>query len=564
MRKTSLPFDRASHPSQEESNAPARRTGALDRRTFLEFLGIGTVGFVLVPGLFSGCKPEAVAPKTTPYRITPLLPKASDALELAPGLNSQLLIRWNDPINATERFGFNNDFICYIPLDASVPEEGLLWVNHESVDPRFVSNWDELRPKTREQVTEEQLAVGGSILRVRKEDGQWQVLANDPMNRRVHGRTVIPFNWPHPIAGATAAVGTLANCSGGLTPWGHILTCEENYDQFYGENDPVSGLRQDIGVDQGWHTYDPFPPEHYGWVVEVNPRTGEAQKHIALGRCAHECATIHELPDARLVVYTGDDANDEHLYKFISSVPGSLSEGTLYAANLDKGIWEPIIHERPELRSDFADQTDVLIRLRYAAKKVNATPLDRPEDIEIDPVTGNVLVALTNNLPKGNYYGSILKIMEENGRHDALRFKHETYLAGGEETGFACPDNMAFDPQGNLWFTSDISGSKTNKEPYTAFGNNGLYVVPRHGEQAGQVIQVASAPHGAELTGPWFSPDGRSLFLSVQHPGENSPSMAALSSHWPDGGDSMPRPSVVVLSGQLLDQFSATATEKAG
>ncbi len=544
-----------SQPEFHNENYPVR---VLPRRTFLEFLGIGTAGFILVPGLLSGCRQKPVSAPVEGYRISPLLPRSTDALELCEGLKSQVLIRWDDPINATERFGFNNDFTCFIPFDAEKPDDGILWVNHEYVDGRFVSGWDRLTPKTRDQVTAEQLAVGGSLLHIRKTGDRWEVVPNDPLNRRVHGRTEIPFDWSEPILGSDRAIGTLANCSGGLTPWGTILTCEENYDQFYGENNLETGLPVELAGGEGWSQYDPFPPEHYGWVVEVNPKTGEAVKHVALGRCAHECATVVSLADGRVVVYTGDDANDEHLYKFVSSVPGSLREGTLYVANLSAGRWEPLVHSRPELNGEFRNQTDVLIRARLASKRVGGTPLDRPEDIEIDPVTGHVLVSLTNNLPKGNLFGSILKLIEENGDHRALSFQHETHLTGGEATGFACPDNMAFDPQGNLWFTSDISGTKLNSEPYTAFGNNGLYVVPRKGEQAGQVIQVASAPVEAELTGPWFAPDGRTLFLSVQHPGENSPSAADPSSHWPDGGDAIPRPSVVVISGELLDRFSAS------
>ncbi|MDX1409709.1 MAG: DUF839 domain-containing protein, partial [Saprospiraceae bacterium] len=125
-------------------------------------------------------------------------------------------------------------------------------------------------------------------------------------------------------------------------------------------------------------------------------------------------------------------------------------------------------------------------------------------------------------------------------------------LAGGEETGFACPDNLAFDLAGNLWFTSDISGSKMHAEPYTTFKNNGLVLVPRIGKQAGQVLQIASAPRDAELTGPWFAPDGETLFLSVQHPGELTTSLDNMTSHWPEGGTSMPKPAVVAITGTMM------------
>ena len=126
-------------------------------------------------------------------------------------------------------------------------------------------------------------------------------------------------------------------------------------------------------------------------------------------------------------------------------------------------------------------------------------------------------------------------------------------MAGGKETGFACPDNMAFDVAGNLWFTSDMSGSLMHQEPYTDFKNNGLFLVPRTGPKAGEVLQIASAPSDAELTGPFFAPNGKTLFLSVQHPGEYSPNLEELTSHWPDGGDAIPRSAVVAISGDTLE-----------
>ncbi len=336
-----------------------------------------------------------------------------------------------------------------------------------------------------------------------------------------------------------------------------MLTCEENYDSFYGE---AKYGAQGRVREQGSYLWEKFfpkhEPEHYGWVVEIDPTTGAAQKHVALGRFAHECCTIAELPDKRIVAYSGDDANDECLYKFVSSAPRSLKEGILYVANLEEGKWVPLDWGSSAiLQQHFKNQTDVLVRAREAAKHVGGTVLDRPEDIEIDPETGAVLVTLTNNIPKENYHGSILKIEETDGKHDALTFSHSTFLAGGEETGFACPDNMSFDRAGNLWFTSDISGSKIWEGPYASFGNNGLFVVPRKGPQAGEVIQIASAPVHAELTGPWFSPDGKTLFLSVQHPGENSESLSNLSSNWPEGGQAIPKPSVVCIEGELLEKI---------
>ena len=154
-----------------------------------------------MPGLFAGCRQKTVSPLAPASDIAALQPTTIDELQLAEGLDYQVLIRWGDPINESETFGFNNDFTCFLPFDAEHPDEGILWVNHEYVDARFVSGWDGINPKSREQVTTEQLAVGGSLLHIKKVNGKWALVANDPLNRRVSGRTPIPFDWDEPIKG---------------------------------------------------------------------------------------------------------------------------------------------------------------------------------------------------------------------------------------------------------------------------------------------------------------------------------------------------------------------------
>jgi hypothetical protein len=541
-----------------------------NRRSFLHFLGragLIAAGSTAFTPVLSACnttlKQNSAISKTGKFPIKGILPQSKDEIVLAEGLNWQMLIKWQDPISAKDTFGFNNDYLAYLPFDQKNPNEGYLWVNHEYPDPLFISGFPrktEPKTKTKEQVDKEMYEVGGSILHIRKNSkGVWELVKNSDKNRRLNGFTMIPFEWPHTIRGKKEGMGTLGNCAGGVTPWGTILTCEENYQDCYGESD-YSGNAENpkhLDSDLGWEQYyKENYPEHYGWVVEVNPKTGEAKKLISLGRCAHECAKVWTAKDGRLVVYTGDDKNDEHIYKFISSKPGSLVEGTLYVANMEKGSWISLnIDEQPILKQKFKNQTEVLVRVREAAKLLGATPLNRPEDIEFDPITGNVLVTLTNNIPKGDFLGSILKIEEGSSDKTGLSFKSDTFLAGGPEMGFACPDNMAFDPKGNLWFTSDMSGSMMNKnEHYKSFGNNGLFVF---NAKEDVVVQVASAPMDAEFTGPYFSPDGKSLFLSIQHPGETSKSLSpeALSSHWPDGGNAIPRSAVIVISGEALDKL---------
>lgn len=476
-----------------------------------------------------------------------------DNLVLAKGFTYDVLLSWGDKISDKDTFGFNNDYIAFFPIDGN-KHDGMLWVNHEYTSSFYVSKHDGTSIKTFEQVNQEMYSVGGSLVRIKYNTTtkKWEPVVNDPMNRRFTALTEIPFAWHEPVGGYTQAIGTLANCAGGHTPWGTLLTCEENYDDCWGEVD-YTGKRTREKTVWGWEDYYSHSPWHYGWVVEVEPFTGKAKKLIALGRIAHEAATCEALPDGRCVVYTGDDKNDECLYKFISDKPNSLETGTLYVANMEKGEWVPLdFNTQDELKKIFKSQTEVLVHTRKSAELLGGSKLDRPEDIEIDPKTGHVLVACTNNTAKGNYHGSILKIIETNGR-DGLTFKHEVFLAGGKEMGFACPDNMAFDKKGNLWFTSDMSGKVIEKDPnYMGFGNNSLFYVPLSGTDAGKVFRVASGPVDSELTGPYFSPDGKTLFLCVQHPGEYS-TKEKYSSNWPGGGDSMPKPSVVAISGPALD-----------
>jgi secreted PhoX family phosphatase len=540
-----------------------------ERRRFLQFLGrsavtVSALGVFPSMGLVSSCAAGSRRHSDTiPFR--PLAPLTRDEVTLADGFRYNIVAKWMDPINSSLSFGTHNDFLSFVPLDPASPEksgDALLWVNHEYLHPLLVTGAkDPTVKRPTSQILEEQEQVGGSIIHIRKDlgSGDWKLVQDERYNRRITARTRIPFAWDRPIAGATSAVGTLGNCGGGQTPWRTILTCEENYQEVYGERDFSSGKPGGVITREcyyGWEKVFKYPPEHYGWVVEVNPLTGSAKKLIALGRYSHESATVAVARDGRCVVYSGDDAADRCLYKFIAEKPGSLERGTLYVADLKSGRWQSLDWKsQPVLQKHFADQTEVLIRAREAALLVGGTQLDRPEDIDIDPLTGSVYMTLTNNRAKGNFFGSILKITESGKDPTALDFESATFLAGGPQSGFACPDNLCFDSRGGLWMTSDISGSSANKPPYEKFGNNGLFYIPTQGSHAGEVFQVASAPMDAEFTGPCFAPDGKTLFLSVQHPGETSKDLSQLTSHWPEGGATKPRSAVIGISGPSLEQL---------
>ena len=186
----------------------------------------------------------------------------------------------------------------------------------------------------------------------REKSGRWSVNKNSSYNKRITGLTKIPFAKNISIAGSTEALGTLANCAGGTTPWGTVLTCEENYDGFYGERE--HGESKVSSSNYGWEKFYPNPPEHYGWVVEIEPKTAKVKKLVSLGRFQHECATVTTSKQGKTVCYSGDDKAGEFLYKFISNNKNSLEDGVLYVANTKEGKWLPIdVELSPILKEHF-------------------------------------------------------------------------------------------------------------------------------------------------------------------------------------------------------------------
>lgn len=332
---------------------------------------------------------------------------------------------------------------------------------------------------------------------------------------------------------------------------------------------------------------------HFGWVVEIDPDDPAAPpiKRTALGRFAHEGATFQPAEEGRAVVcYLGDDAPFEHLYKYVSRRPFRpghshgelLDEGTLFVARFHAdgtGLWLPLRHGEGGLDAagGFRDQGEVLIHARLAASRLGATPLDRPEWVAVHPESREVFVALTNNFERRladaanprapNPFGHILRLREEQPlpAHDreeaAARFRWDLFLlAGGagegaigehaldEDSAFACPDGLVFDGKGRLWIHTDMPSRAAAGTPHRLFGNNQLLVAdPR----SGAIRRFLVGPRGCELSGGCFTPDQRTLFVNVQHPGEPTSEAALregrLRSHWPDGAPARPRSAVVAI-----------------
>ena len=352
----------------------------------------------------------------------------------------------------------------------------------------------------------------------------------------------------------------------------------------------------------GWHLHDPRfdiavnPNElnRHGWVVEIDPFDPQSVpvKRTALGRFKHENAALAETLDGRAVVYMGDDERGEFIYKFISrdkidhknpkANHDLLDQGTLYVARFDagdknpdrprgQGQWIELSHGKNGLDSSsgFANQAEVLIHARLAASAVGATRMDRPEWIVVSPKDGQVYCTLTNNVKRGedgqpaggpnprekNVYGQILRWKERNNDHAAAAFDWDLFVVAGNpvvhaktpkggsanitpHNMFNSPDGMGFDDAGRLWILTD--GDASNAGDFAGMGNNQMLCAD---PASGEIRRFMVGPVGCEVTGISFSPDYKTLFVGIQHPGENGGS--TFPEHLPNG---KPRSSVMAIS----------------
>jgi len=551
------------------------------------------------------------------------------------------------------------------------PRGSHAWINGEKMPRNVVSlDRDQVSPEIREALHELGYKglddLGVSAIQVRRdakgrlsvvEDGlHWRISG---VSRREDPRRTIRVSGPAAPLFSGPPAGTFGNCSGGTAPWGVFLTCEENlqnhvYEPVNAAGQPAGARGGELSLGNSWDyssklplyinglgtiLKEPLDGRHYGWVCEVNPRTGDVVKHTGLGRFRHENAGIRCQAGKRLAVYMGDDRRGGHVWKFVSDEtvndpadPGNsrlFEKGTLYVARFDpdfSGRWIPLTPETPlakpdpaitalgrmklparpeggwtdvgvdgnEGRDASADEwvaaaaafagkpfegcvlgdlvkpegvepgapeyrglQDGIIKMdAFAmANAAGGTPTARPEDIEVHPFDHSVYISFTDAtggsdgspdkrvfpesaLETSRRYGAIYRLAENGDDPAATRFSWGKFVSSGEAAdgggGFACADNLTFDPLGNLWMVTDISGSKLNTPTDRdrrgtrpgqssfpgVFGNNAMFMIPTEGPNKGAPFCFAVGPAECEMTGLTFTPDGKTLIVSIQHPGE--------------------------------------------
>ena len=482
-----------------------------------------------------------------------------------------------------------------------------------------------------DEVRMEMAAHGVSIYRAtRRSDGSWAVVA-DPRNRRVTAGT--PMRIAGPVRGAdhvrtrfspdgTMTRGTVNNCAHGVTPWNTYLAAEENWAAYFcntGADVPREHARYGVpghprGGRYGWHLARAGADEHirfdasikgassvedyrnepntFGWMVEIDPFDADAVpiKRTHLGRFAHEGVVFGPAVEgAPIVCYSGDDSRFEYIYKLVSEaayVPGRtdgsiLDRGTLYVARFDDdggGEWLALAPGQNGLTPEngFADLADILVNTRAAADRVGATKMDRPEWGAVDPNTGAVYFALTNNTrrtqaqvdavnPRAvNNFGQIVRWTYADGDHASARFEWDLFVLAGDarhsavnadtalndDNIFACPDGLWFDKDSRLWIQTDMGDMSPDYEgPLKPFGMNMLLAAD---PATGEIRRFMTGPWGQECTGVVTTPDGRTMFVNFQHPGAHASAQQFAAgdygSGFPDYDGTVPRSATVVIT----------------
>jgi len=499
--------------------------------------------------------------------------------------------------------GDNNDGMTLFPHKG----KNILAVNNEYVNRKiFHGNRADGKPVNADDIRKSKAGHGVTVMEVAEKGGKWAIVKDSPYNRRITADT--PMDITGPARGTKwvrtkadpkgqTALGTFNNCGNGETPWGTYLACEENFNGYFSSSDKDYKRSDELkryGVktkDRGykWAMTDerfdisknPTEPNRFGYIVEIDPLNPNStpKKRTAMGRFKHENAEVVVAKNGHVVVYMGDDERGEFLYKFVSDNKFSkggdntdlLRSGTIYVAKFSddgKGEWIALTPATTGMSA-----SEICVHTRIAASKVGATTMDRPEWVAANPVKAEVCCALTNNKNRAvkpnagggatplngpnprakNNYGQIVRWVEAGGDHTAQTFQWNLFVTAGNPTVhndayagsknitaaniFNSPDGIKFDSKGRLWIQTD--GKYTNEGDYANMGNNQMLLGDT---ETGEIKRFMTGPKECEVTGITWSADKKTMFIGIQHPGEKG------NSHWPEGGSSVPRSSIVAIT----------------
>jgi len=609
-------WDEVNFPRPRENEFDHVVERAISRRGFIGgVLAFGSGAAAMSAGLL---KPEtAQAQQATRFAFTPI-PAATDSdVHVPEGYSWQRLLSWGDPLfsgidafdNAVGGAAADSDRIFGENTDGMelfiIGGKQVIAVNHEYANRKTnLPQATDGAPRDSQDVLKLQNLQGIAVFEIVENDTGWTVVLDSPFNRRITQNTPMQFSGPatgHDLlktaadADGVESLGTFNNCGSGKTPWGTYLTCEENFNGYFGATEEPELTEQiadgykryGISID-GWgydyHKWDPRfdtsknpnEPHRAGWIVEIDPSNPKSTpvKRTALGRFKHENAETVLAPDGRVVVYMGDDERGEFLYKFVSKdayAPGAdtstlLDEGQLYVARFHDDMTGEWVSLTPDMTG--MSEAEIAIFSRIAASKVGATTMDRPEWVAVNPISVEAYCALTNNSRRGvkpnaggdwtpvagpnpreaNKYGQIVRWRPSGDDHASETFEWDLYVMAGNPTVhegdyagsaninegnlFNSPDGMAIDSTGLIWIQTD--GDDSDEGDFAGNGNNQMLA----GDPVtGRIERFLTGPKGAEVTGLCWSADRRTMFVGIQHP--DAP--------FPDGEGKLPRSSIIAI-----------------
>lgn len=599
---------------------------ALSRRGFLGgILAMGSAAAAMgslsgVGALMSSTSAEA---STSRFAFKPIAIATDNTIHVPEGYTWDVLAKWGDPLfssaapfsdetggdaaSADKIFGENTDGMELFVIG----NRQVIAVNHEYVNPEInLPKNDKGNPASAEDVMKLQNLQGVTVMEVAEGENGWGIVVDSPFNRRITHLT--PMKISGPAAGSdllkteadptgTQSLGTFNNCGAGKTPWGTYLTCEENFNGYFGTTDAAFKLPDDYKrygiVAETRYAYEKFDPRfdvaknpneprRAGYVVEIDPSDASSTpvKRTALGRIKHENAAVVIARDGRVVVYMGDDERGEFLYKYVSNdvyVPGGdtsklLDEGMLYVAKFSDegtGEWLALTPETTGMKAD-----EIAVFTRQAASKVGATTMDRPEWVAVNPVAIEAYCCLTNNTNRGvtkdgklrtnaggdqmtlnavnprekNGYGQIVRWYPANNDHADASFKWDLFAMAGnpvvhKDSAYAGSQNinegnMFNSPDGMMFDTTGLvwiqtDGEDSNEGDFAGQGNNQMLA----GDPVtGRIERFLTGPKGSEVTGLTWSADKRTMFVGIQHP--DAP--------FPEGEGKLPRSAIIAIKRQ--------------